>query len=66
MANRPSVLLGHLGSHSGILAMANPIREHAARVPDDGRETAAWTALAFGILFVCVFALHIIADAASH
>ena len=40
--------------------MAHPVCEHAARVPDDGRETAAWTALAFTILFVCVFALHLV------
>lgn len=42
--------------------MTHPVGEHAERVPDDGRETAAWTALAFGILFACVFALRIIAD----
>lgn len=42
--------------------MTHPIGEKAEHVPDDGRETAAWTALAFGILFACVFALHIITD----
>ncbi len=42
--------------------MTHPIGEKAERVPDDGREAAAWTALAFGILFACVFALHIIPD----
>jgi len=42
--------------------MTHPVGEHVDRVPDDGRETAAWTALAFGILFACVFALHVIAE----
>jgi len=42
--------------------MTHPIGEHAERVPDDGRETAAWTALAFGILFACIFALHVITE----
>lgn len=40
--------------------MTHPIGERVERLPDDGRETAAWSALAFGILFVCVFALHVI------
>jgi hypothetical protein len=42
--------------------MTHPVGERVARVSDDGRETAAWSALAFGILFVCVFALRVIAD----
>jgi hypothetical protein len=37
--------------------------EHVRRVPDDGRETAAWTALAFALLFMSVFALHVLTDA---
>ena len=42
--------------------MAHPVGEHAERVPDDGREMTAWMALLFGVLFACVFALHIITD----
>lgn len=42
--------------------MTHPVGEDAKRVPDDGRETAAWTALVFGVLFACVLALHIITD----
>ena len=42
--------------------MTHPVGEHVERISDDGRETAAWTALVFGILFAGVFALHVITD----
>jgi hypothetical protein len=35
---------------------------HAKRVPDDGRNEAAWMALGFAILFLCVFVLYVISD----
>jgi len=42
--------------------MTCPAGEHAESVRDNGRETARWSALAFGIMFVCVLALHAITE----
>ena len=43
-------------------AMTHPTGEHGRRVPDDGRGTAAWTALAFVVLSLGVLALHVVTD----
>jgi len=42
--------------------MTYPAAEHAQSVRDNGRDTARWSALAFGLLFACVLALHAITE----